>query len=427
MILARQAVIATTAGFPYWVQLLGGATADAASSIAFYDGKLTVGGYTATSKGAFLAVDLNGVVQWENSYTLGTAADFKGGAFDANNAYFVGEATVSNRRMVIMATDSDGNINWQRTLDTGTYADFATNCVVNGSGDLYVSGSQQDATFGLNLALAKYNSSGTIQWQRILRSANNDEGNSVAVDSSGNIYLVGYTNPSLPEAVIAKYDSAGTIQWQKRLYSASYQLRYQSIAIDGSDNIYCVGYSTENANQILIVKYDTSGTVGYQKALDGAGSDIGQSITTDSAGNVYIGGYTASDGAGSNDILLAQLDSSGNLQWQNTFGANLSELTFKNICIDDQDGLCLAGSSTSAGTGSTDMVIMRVPTDGTGDGTYSLDAVNYVYEASTLTLGTTSYTAGNASLTSTTGAMTDAAGTGTSAATTLTQYKAIIS
>ena len=84
------------------------------------------------------------------------------------------------------------------------------------SGNFYVIGTSNDGnTYPI---IAKYNSSGVIQWQRKLRQTISGTGRGIAVDSSGNVYIcgAGYTG-SLFYIITAKYDSSGAIQWQRSL------------------------------------------------------------------------------------------------------------------------------------------------------------------------------------------------------------------
>ena len=58
-------------------------------------------------------------------------------------------------------------------------------------------------------------------------------------------------------AIIAKYNSSGTIQWQRTLGSSSANDSVNAIVHDGSDNVYIAGY-TRTAGAGLIFDCKTS-------------------------------------------------------------------------------------------------------------------------------------------------------------------------
>ena len=56
--------------------------------------------------------------------------------------------------------------------------------------------------------------------------SNSDMGYSITVDSSDNVYITGYTDESVSpqismNTIIAKYNSSGDIQWQRLLGSST--------------------------------------------------------------------------------------------------------------------------------------------------------------------------------------------------------------
>ena len=71
-----------------------------------------------------------------------------------------------------------------------------------------------------DIVLIKYNSSGTKQWTKQLGTSSDDSGNGVSTDSSGNIYVTGYTkggldgntNSDKSDIILIKYNSSGTKQ-----------------------------------------------------------------------------------------------------------------------------------------------------------------------------------------------------------------------
>ena len=196
-----------------------------------------------------------------------------------------------------------------------------------------------------------------MQWKRILdqegTGGKNEYGYGVAVDSSDNIYVCGGAKNdsgyNYTDCLIAKYDSYGNIQWQKLLgdrYSST-EDSFRDITVDSSDNIYVTGHSAKptNNNDTIIAKYDTSGNLVWQKYIQNDAK--GWAIDTDSSGNVYILSQNIRDvGAGSNDFYIAKLDSSGDFVWQRIFGGTSHEDTF-NLFVDSSDNLYIGGITRS--------------------------------------------------------------------------------
>ena len=88
--------------------------------------------------------------------------------------------------------------------------------------------------------------SGTQQ----LGTSSGEVGYGVTVDSSGNIYVTGYTTGGLDgntnsgddDLILVKYNSSGTKQWTKQLGTSSSDIGY-GVTVDSSDNIYVTGYT----------------------------------------------------------------------------------------------------------------------------------------------------------------------------------------
>ena len=84
-----------------------------------------------------------------------------------------------------------------------------------------------------------------LDWAKQFGTSNDDYSLGVSVDSSGNIYVSGYTGGSLPgntsvggsDAFIAKYNSAGNQLWAKQ-FGTSGSDSSSGVSVDSTNNIY---------------------------------------------------------------------------------------------------------------------------------------------------------------------------------------------
>lgn len=156
------------------------------------------------------------------------------------------------------------------TGSSGTTVHNAFIDVVQGSGGsypLFAGGFIGNSSDGRVAAIVKYDSSvGTITWQRQLTESSRSAAAQLmyiykmSIDSSDNIYvLVGSSAASTCH--IVKYNTSGTLQWQRKI-TDSVGMRNHSIATDTSGNSYFV---YDNTNGIVVIKYDTSGTLQWKR------------------------------------------------------------------------------------------------------------------------------------------------------------------
>ena len=137
----------------------------------------------------------------------------------------------------------------------------------------------------------------------------------MAVDSSGNVYVTGYTGFSHrrpdgegPDIFLTKYDSSGSQQWIKQIGTPGWDSG-ESVAVDSSGNVYVTG----QYNGLFLAKYNSNGTERWFKEI---GFGVGRSVALDSSGNAYVTGQYRSEEfpQGVRDVFLLKYDTNGNLQ-----------------------------------------------------------------------------------------------------------------
>jgi len=255
----------------------------------------------------------NGDVIWTRTYDGAAHQDDEGYgiAVDGNgNVYVTGYEwdAVEWANIWVRKYDSDGDEVWTRDYDGGG-DDKGYGIVVDGSGNVYVTGSEAVMWEGLNIWVRKYTSGGDEVWTKTYNdtASKNDEGNGIAVDGSGNVYVTGYEGVGgvLTDIWVRKYDSDGDVVWTKTYNgTASQNDEGRGIAVDASGNVYVTGYErvTGEGNNIWVRKYDSNGDVVWTRTYNDVanGSDSGYGMAVDGAGNFYVTGFEFVTGESSN-------------------------------------------------------------------------------------------------------------------------------
>ena len=124
-------------------------------------------------------------------------------------------------------------------------------------------------------------------WNTFLGSSNLDYGYSIAVDSSGNAYVVGrsdatWGSPINPlsgqsDAFVAKLDSSGNLTWHTFLGGSGHD-RGRAIAVDGDGNVYVTGRTDATWGDDPVRPY-TSDYDAFAAKLDSGGAGPPETMT----------------------------------------------------------------------------------------------------------------------------------------------------
>lgn len=226
-------------------------------------------------------------------------------------------------------------------------------------------------------------------------NATEDWGEGIAVDSAGSAYVTGYTySPDFPvtpgafdtsraglDAFVTKFTPNGNLLVYSTFLGAAGREQGQSIAVDAtgnayvtgltesSDNPYTAGYDgfpvtpgafqTTGSFDAFVTKFNPQGSaLVYSTYLGGAADvDRGWAIAVDSAGSAYVAGDTKSTnfptanpirgayGGGLGDAFVTKLNAAGSALVYSTFlGGSLE---------DEGRGIALNGSGAAFVTGAT--------------------------------------------------------------------------
>jgi sugar lactone lactonase YvrE len=271
----------------------------------------------------------------------------------------------SERAAKLMPPSGGVQQEWIAFYNGGYGFDVAWGTAVDGSGNIYVTGSSVGpgpCNFYCNdYATIKYNAAGTQQWvARYNGPANDDDHPSaIAVDGSSNVYVtgasIGTTWPDYDYATV-KYDNSGQQQWVARYNGPGNEMDFgNAIAVDASGNVYVTGSSRGSGGDFdyATVKYDSSGQEQWVARYNGPGNgdDEAYGIAVDASGNVYVTGYSGGSGTG-NDFATIKYNSAGQEQWVARYNGPSNSDDYGNaIGIDGSGNVYVTGSSVDSVNG----------------------------------------------------------------------------
>ena len=374
-------------------------------------------GTTRFETGRAVQIDSSG-----NIYITGdTQQAFSGDGLDGNTS-------AGGYDIFLVKYNSNGIKQWTQQLGTSSI-DRGYDLTIDSSNNIYVTGVTVGGLDGnissgdSDIFLAKYYDNGTKQWTKQLGTSSGDAGLGLAIDSSNNIYITGYTSGGLDgtnsgnqDVFLAKYYDNGTKQWTKQLGTSSGE-QGKGVAVDSSDNIYVTGStyggldgnSNSGSSDIFLVKYYDNGTKQWTQQLGTSGSDVGYRVTVDNSSNIYITGYTAGglDGntnAGGWDIFLVKYNSSGTKQWTKQLGTSEGDLG-DGVVVDFSNNVYVTGSSEeeldgNVHSGQGDIILAKYYDNGTKQwtkqmGTSSFDGGQGITVDNSSNIYITGYTRGD--------------------------------
>ena len=283
----------------------------------------------------------------------------------------------------------------------GTTNDFGYSITVDASGNVYTTGVFQGtvdfdpgagtnnltSAGGQDVFVQKLDAAGNFLWAKSFGGISTDEGRSITIDASGNVYTTGHfqgavdfdpgagtnnlTSAGNVDVFVQKLDASGNFLWAKSFGGTTNDFGL-SITVDASGNVYTTGsfygtadfdpgtgffnLTTIGSQDVFVQKLDASGNFLWAKSFGGTTNDFGLSITVDASGNVYTTGsfYGTADfdpgtgffnltTIGSQDVFVQKLDASGNFLWAKSFGGSSTDYGY-SITVDASGNVYATGN-----------------------------------------------------------------------------------
>src|SRR5258708_2178766 len=337
------------------------------------DGGYVIGAtFSNTSYVALTAkLDSSGNLQWEKQYqsSVGGSQVYALKQTLDRGYVWAGELQNSNGSdcAIVVKLDSSGNIQWQQTYGVAANATDIRQTIDGG----YIVGGVTPIISGMNPApymivegwIAKLDSSGKVQWQKVLSSSQNVMTNSVIQTTDGGYALTGLANANV---FAAKFDSSGNIKWQT-IYTSPSALGIGYGIAQTSDGGYIVsGYDNDSPFLALALKLSANGQIRWAKTynISGAASKFFSVRQTTDGGYAFSGQfYTGIGYYYGYNAWMVKTDSTGNVQWQKAYGNPSYAASFQTVGLTSDGGL-VAGGYTLEFNGQNEAYIVKTESCG---------------------------------------------------------------
>jgi len=318
------------------------------SVIQTKDGGFAIAGMGISNMANLIRTDANGNLLWnktyQNIYNVG-AVEQTG---DMGYAVLGSSGYNGHRAFAFLKTDSAGNIQWNKTYDIGV-DNAASSFVLTSDGGYAIAGSADlSGTGQFDFCLVKTDSAGNIQWNKTYGVYNsNCMVYCFAKTKDGGYALGGFAESA---AWLVKTDSTGNAQWNETF---SYQGAYVCYAIsiiqtnDGGYGLLGWASYGQAGTNSWFVRTDSNDKELWNKTFSQGVALVAASvIQTKDGGYVISGSVNVAGTTGNSRFWLAKTDSSGDMQWNQTYASGSSDAgdTCSCMVMTSDGGYALAGT-----------------------------------------------------------------------------------
>ncbi|MFN3939129.1 MAG: S8 family serine peptidase, partial [Chitinophagales bacterium] len=235
----------------------------------------------------YLLLKLNsgGTVQWNQRYDYTSLYDIPGHlATNGSNVLVSGasQSSATNWDYTSLKYNSSGTlVQTNRSSEAGYGFDRPTGLVTDVSDNFYITGYTYNGT-DYDMRTIKLDDDLSPVWTISENDGAEDGSNAICIDGSNNIYIAGYAENTAysKQMKIVKYNSSGTMQWEKILQNSSSDIHAQATGITynaTNNRVLITGYYTYPTGKKTITTFAlnaSTGNIAWKKEFPNLGESI---------------------------------------------------------------------------------------------------------------------------------------------------------
>jgi hypothetical protein len=311
-------------------------------------------------------------VIWEKNYGVVGDDDRAYNALPVGDGYLVVGSFESNKTGVTVGwalmLDQDGNVIWNQTFLEGSGTELRV--ALNLTDGFLLVGNEFLPSGDENGYVAKINSQGALMWQTSLVGGGDVNKLFSAIAAPYGFVLFGLTYSNAndeSQAWVVKLDANGNVVWNKTYGNATYTAATAGVlAPDG--NYMVAGYTNSRGDNydFLLMQIDPSGNMIWNKTYGQTGSQEASAMTKAPDGYVMVGDTQSPNG--NIHAWVVKVDWNGTMLWAKTVGGKNADSPYF-ITPSEDGGYLIGGFTFSFGAVNRDFWLFKI--DDSGQVTWS--------------------------------------------------------
>ncbi len=309
-----------------------------------------------------MKLDGDGNPQWFDTFG-GSQSDIAGTVIQTDDGGYAvaGHAYSPDTKLAdgwLLKVDSQGNEQWQENYGADDQDDLFNSVQQTGDGGYMLAGSSTTPGGDAEGWIVKLSPEGHIKWQKTFGMGGHDFVNAAKQTPDGGFTVVGETislDSGLKDGWIVRLNAEGNKQWSK-VFGGESDEEINDVWLT-DDGGYVVAGSTESfgsgGEDLWVVKLDSTGETEWQMTYGGEEDDVAYSVQQTADGGYIVAGSTSSYGT-NGDSWIIKLDAEGNVQWHKVFGEDYYDMV-TSIRQTDDGGYIASGSSYLYGPEGEDL------------------------------------------------------------------------